>query len=152
MSPMLFFFCFFARTFLQPFCAVPLHRRGQDQVQGHTWANSDICLSCNAQRLQITAFADLRRPTWGQVCLRSYWNFALHAANLPNTKWIKRALAWQPLGDLLWVNPAKCGHLVSRHLLAGKKRWDSWEATTLDNRLWNQSRDEFCQFVIGQRA
>ena len=29
-------FFFFPRTFLQPFCAVPMHRRGQDQVQGHT--------------------------------------------------------------------------------------------------------------------
>ena len=32
------------------------------------------------------------------------------------------------------------------------KRWDSWETATLDNGLWNQSRDEFCQFIIGQRA
>ena len=29
-------FFFSPRTFLQTFCAVPVHRRGQDHVQGHT--------------------------------------------------------------------------------------------------------------------
>ena len=91
----------------------------------------------------------LRRPTWGQVCLRSYWNFALHAANLPNTRWIKRALAWQPVGKLALGRPrnmwASCLETFARW-----KRWDSWETAALDNGLWNQSRDEFCQFIIGQ--
>ena len=27
---------------------------------------------------------------------------------------------------------------------------DSWGATALENRFWNQSRDRFCQFVSGR--
>ena len=53
-------------------------------------------------------------------------------------------------GDLFWVDRnmwASCLETFARW-----KRWDSWEAAALDNRFWNQSRDEFCQFIIGQRG
>ena len=56
------------------------------------------------------------------------------------------------LGDLLWVDPAICGHLVSRHLLVGN------DGTAGKQQLWtidfgiSRAIDEFCQFVIGQGA
>ena len=86
-----FFFCsdFFCNRFARSQCT-----RGQDRVQGHTRANSDICWSCNAQMLQI---ADLRRPTWGQVCLRSYWNsFLLFSGPFSACSIHVGPCAWRP--------------------------------------------------------
>ena len=65
----------------------------------------------------------LRRPTWGQVCLRSYWNFALHAANLPNARWIKRALAWQPVGRPALGTQANPGQQAGGVLADVTKLW-----------------------------
>ena len=30
-------------------------------------------------------------------CMTQYWNFASYIANLPAERWVRRALAWQPL-------------------------------------------------------
>ena len=34
---------------------------------------------------------------WSKRCMTQYWNFASYIANLPAERWVRRALAWQPL-------------------------------------------------------
>ena len=38
-------------------------------------------------------WARLHRPTWSTNCLGQHWNLAKYVINLPNTRWVKRALA-----------------------------------------------------------
>ena len=35
--------------------------------------------------------------SWSKRCMTQYWNFASYIANLPAERWVRRALAWQPL-------------------------------------------------------
>ena len=36
--------------------------------------------------------------TWSEQCLKHHWKFAMHVANLPSNRWVKRMLLWNPTG------------------------------------------------------
>ena len=35
---------------------------------------------------------------WSEQCLKHHWKFAMHVANLPSNRWVKRVLLWNPCG------------------------------------------------------
>ena len=35
---------------------------------------------------------------WSEQCLKYHWKFAMHVANLPSNRWVKRVLLWNPSG------------------------------------------------------
>ena len=35
--------------------------------------------------------------SWSEKCMIQYWKFASYIANLPAKRWVRRALAWNPL-------------------------------------------------------
>ena len=34
--------------------------------------------------------------TWFEQCLKHHWKLAMHVANLPSNRWVKRVLHWNP--------------------------------------------------------
>ena len=36
--------------------------------------------------------------TWSEQCLKHPWKFAMHVANSPSNRWVKRVLLWSPAG------------------------------------------------------
>ena len=36
--------------------------------------------------------------SWSEQCLKQHWKFAMHVANLPPNRWVKRVLLWNPNG------------------------------------------------------
>ena len=90
----------------------------------------------------------LGRPTWGEVCPRFHWHFAMHAASLPRGRWIKRALEWRPMGKFAPGRP-RTTWTTCLEKFARFKRWCDWATAVSQGQMWYQSRDErlpsFCE-------
>ena len=91
----------------------------------------------------------LSHPTWGEVCLRSHWHFAMHVAGLPRGRWIKRALEWRPKGRFAPGRP-RTTWTTCLEKFARFKRWCDWATAASQGQMRYQARDEFCRFVMGQ--
>jgi len=53
----------------------------------HHWNGKPVAL---AQQHGLNA--------WSEQCLKYHWKFAMHVANLPANRWVKRVLLWNPTG------------------------------------------------------
>ena len=83
--------------------------------------------------------------TWSRRCMEHYWKLGGYVANLPQERWIHRALAWNPLGRrrsgcprASW--PSKfVSYTCYRHL-------GNWQVLARDPDLWHGLLDDFCMF------
>ena len=81
----------------------------------------------------------LSRPTWGEVCLRSHWHFAMHVASLPRGRWIKRALEWRPMGRFAPGRP-RTTWTTCLEKFASFKRWCDWATAASQGQMLHQAR------------
>ncbi len=76
-------FCKLVRRVVGPPAALDWSRPWHEIL--HEW---------NARATRHVTSAHIR--SWSETCLRSYWRMASHIARLPDDRWVKRALLWQP--------------------------------------------------------
>jgi hypothetical protein len=104
----------------------------------HDW---DIKLRRHMMTTQI--------QSWDRCCASAYWRMAAWIATLPSSRWVRRALAWQP-------NPQPTS---SRRRGRPRKMWDSllialcrcrglvdWLAVASDALLWSSLEPGFIEF------
>ena len=65
-------------------------------------------------------------------------NFARHIANLPDARWVRRALKWQPVGR---PDPGRRCSMWRTCLdnFARFRRWANWETAAMNNNMWNDA-------------
>ena len=83
--------------------------------------------------------------SWSEICLRHHWNLAQYFATLPEHRWIKRVLAWQPQGHRRSGRPKYSWDT----LITNFCRWKnlpSWEVSAIDVELWRSNLPEFLEF------
>ena len=83
--------------------------------------------------------------SWSEICLRHHWNLAQYFATLPEHRWIKRVLAWQPQGHRRSGRPKYSWDT----LITNFCRWKnlpSWEVSAIDVELWRSNLAEFLEF------
>ena len=82
--------------------------------------------------------------TWSEQCLKQHWKLAMHVANFPPNRWVKRVLLWNPTGQ------RKRGY--PRHDWTSKLTGDihvistigyNWQMLAQDRPLWMQLSDDF---------
>ena len=83
--------------------------------------------------------------TWSEQCLKHHWKLALHVANLPSNRWVKRVLLWNPTGARSRGYPR---HDWTSKLVAYTRfqQWGLWYNLAQDPALWMQLSDDFVKF------
>merc|ERR1712023_509297 len=65
-------------------------------------ASSASCWSARWHGLGYERFGHIMKQSgvhsWSQVTLKQYWRFAAYIATLPETRWLRRVLAWSFTG------------------------------------------------------
>ena len=87
-------------------------------------------------------------PTWSTQCLRQYWSFAACSMGLPSDRWLRRVLAWQPVGMRKQGRPR---HSWDDKLKAFCDHCDlgDWQEAAKDTQAWKQMSDDFEFFASG---
>ena len=83
--------------------------------------------------------------SWSEQCLKQHWKFAMHVANLPPNRWVKRVLLWNPNGAR---KPGYPRHDWTSKLVAYMRfqQLGDWQMLAQDRPLWMQLSDDFVQF------
>jgi hypothetical protein len=115
--------------------------------QGIDWSQpwNQILHAWNARAMSFAAAAKI--PSWGEECLRRFWDFAGWAARLPGHRWVKRLLAWQPAASGgrrgrpcdSWEEP-----LIRFCRYRG---FPPWQTLALLEARWSSLRNEFVIFM-----
>ena len=82
---------------------------------------------------------------WSEQCLKYHWKFAMHVANLPSNRWVKRVLLWNPSGARTRGYPR---HDWTSKLVAYTRfhQLGEWLSLAQDPALWMQLNDDFVTF------
>ena len=82
---------------------------------------------------------------WSEQCLKHHWKFAMHVANLPSNRWVKRVLLWNPCGARTRGYPR---HDWTSKLVAHTRfhQLGEWLSLAQDPALWMQLNDDFVKF------
>ena len=82
---------------------------------------------------------------WSEQCLKHHWKFAMHVANLPSNRWVKRVLLWNPSGARTRGYPR---HDWTSKLVAYTRfhQLGQWLSLAQDPALWMQLNDDFVKF------
>ena len=86
--------------------------------------------------------------TWSEQCFKQHWKLAMHVANLPPNRWVKRVLLWNPIGARRRGYPR---HDRASKLVAYTRfnNWVSgckWQMLAQDRPWWMQSKVDFVKF------
>ncbi len=83
--------------------------------------------------------------TWSEQCLQQHWKLAMHVANLPPNRWVKRVLVWNPNGSRKRGYPR---HDWTSKLVAYMRfqQLGDWQMLAQDRPLWMQLSDDFVKF------
>ena len=95
-------------------------------------------------------WARLHRPTWSSNCLRQHWNLAMYVINLPSTRWVKRVLAWDPVGTRVPGRP-KNSWATSLENFARWKGWNDWQVMATNAESPSRFCDEYVNFMFPTR-
>ena len=88
---------------------------------------------------RFVASAGLR--TWSEKALRQYWSFAAYIAGLPGDRWLRRVVAWSPMGQMSQGRPFNkwhdrlqcfCNQAGLGHWLEAASDTGAWEAMSED--------------------
>ena len=84
--------------------------------------------------------------TWSEQCRKHHWKFAMHVANLPSNRWVKRVLLWNPAGARTRGYPR---HDWTSKLVAYTRcqQWGQWHYLAQDPALWMQLSGDFVSFA-----
>ena len=83
--------------------------------------------------------------TWSEQCLKHHWKFAMHVANLPSNRWVKRVLLWNPTGARTRGYP-RHGWTSKFVAYTRFRQWGDWYNLAQDSALWMQLSDDFVKF------
>ena len=83
--------------------------------------------------------------TWSEQCPQQHWKLAMHVANLPPNRWVKRVLVWNPNGSRKRGYPR---HDWTSKLVAYMRfqQLGDWQMLAQDRPLWMQLSDDFVKF------
>ena len=116
---------------------------------GVCWSSPwhEILHEWNARVQQILEYR--QHKSWGQTALCHHWKLAGYIADLPPSRWAKRALEWQPRAKRVGRRPNTWVTKIEE--FTRWKRWDNWQSVAVRNpALWEQSMLEFVQFALGR--
>ena len=79
---------------------------------------------------------------WSEQCLKHHGKFAMHVANLPSNRWVKRVLLWNPTGARTRGYPR---HDWTSKFVAYTRfhQLSQWHSLVQDPALWMQLSDDF---------
>ena len=82
---------------------------------------------------------------WSEQCVQQHWKLAMHVANLPPNRWVKRVLVWNPNGSGKQGYPR---HDWTSKLVAYTRfqQLGDWKMLAQDRPLWMQLSDDFVKF------
>ena len=77
--------------------------------------------------------------TWAGTCASQQWKFACYIMSLPQERWVRRMLYWQPFGRGLVGRPAM--NWTSKLELLKQKQWGDWKDVATDADHWMMEMD-----------
>jgi len=83
---------------------------------------------------------------WSEEHLRQYWNLAAYVLSLSRSRWVRRVLAWQPLGTRAQGRPAHQWETKAEQFC----RWHGlgeWTAAAERQAEWHARADDFVSFA-----
>ena len=86
-----------------------------------------------------------RCKPWSEMCLRHHWNLAHYFALLPDHRWLKRVLHWNPCGRKRVGRPKHSWDSILGNFCRFKDL-PSWEMAAMDQGLWCSMLPEFLDF------
>ena len=87
----------------------------------------------------------LKCKPWSEMCLQHHWNLAHYFALLPDHRWFKRVLHWNPCGRRRVGRPKNSWDTILENFCR-LKGLPSWEVAAMDQDLWSSSLAEFLHF------
>ena len=87
----------------------------------------------------------LKCKPWSEMCLQHHWNLAHYFALLPDHRWFKRVLHWNPCGWRRVGRPKNSWDTILENFCR-LKGLPSWEVAAMDQDLWSSSLAEFLHF------
>ena len=103
----------------------------------------DILHGWNARVLQCVEQAAVK--LWSQRCLAQHWKLATYIANLPDNRWLKRALAWTA-GRRTRIGRPRHTWDVQIQMYCRWKNSGEWRATATQTNVWVTHMDSFIEF------
>ena len=89
----------------------------------------------NARALECAEQAGVK--LWSRRCLEQHWKLANYIANLPDNRWLKRALAWTGLQD--------AGQGLEDQQTHGMRKYKC----TADGKIWENGGPPQCRQIFG---
>ena len=80
-------------------------------------------------------------PSWFQNCLQQYWKLAQHVTHFSHERWVKRVLAWQPVGARMAGRPRHAWN-TSVDTFSRLEGWNDWTFVAHHPALWSNHCEE----------
>ena len=84
--------------------------------------------------------------SWSQKCMVQYWKFASYIANLPAERWVRRALAWNPLPTNRSRGRPQQTWDTKLEMFCRFKALDNWESVARNAVQWDALLPTFLDF------
>ena len=84
--------------------------------------------------------------SWSQKCTVQYWKFASYIANLPAERWVRRALAWNPLPTNRSRGRPQQTWDTKLEMFCRFKALDNWESVARNAVQWDALLPTFLDF------
>ena len=88
----------------------------------------------------------LKCKPWSEMCLQHHWILAHYFALLPDHRWFKRVLHWNPCGRRRVGRPKNSWDTILENFCR-LKGLPSWEVAAMDQDLWSSS-PTFLQMIM----
>ena len=83
--------------------------------------------------------------TWAETCASQQWKFACYIMTLPQERWVRRMLYWQPFGRGPVGRPA-INWTSKLEQFSRLKHWGDWKDVATDAEHWMMEMDDFVKF------
>ena len=83
-----------------------------------------------------------RCKPWFEMCLRQHWSLAHYFALLPDRRWFKRVLHWNPCGRRRVGRPKHSWDNILANFCRFKDL-PSWEMAAMDQEFWCSNLPKF---------
>ena len=98
----------------------------------------------NARALECAEQAGVK--LWSRRCLEQHWKLANYIANLPDNRWLKRALAWTAGRRRRIGRPTNTWD-AQIQMYCRWRNLGEWRATAMQTEFWLTHTDSFIEFA-----
>ena len=98
----------------------------------------------NARALECAEQAGVK--LWSRRCLEQHWKLANYIANLPDNRWLKRALAWTAGRRRRIGRPTNTWD-AQIQMYCRWRNLGEWRATAMQTEFWLTHMDSFIEFA-----